>query len=60
MVKTVVVCTEHGKMDLDWEHLVWICTGWAGEGCLTGMIVTLEQVVTEEPLPGSRYERTAA
>lgn len=60
MVLTRVYCVQHGRMVFDWSELWWKCSGWAGEGCLTGMIVTAEQVARGEIPPGARIERQAA
>jgi hypothetical protein len=58
---TRVYCNQHGQMEFNWAELWWECRGWAGEGCLTAMIVTAEQVVRGDPLPGARIamEETA-
>jgi hypothetical protein len=53
-------CTEHGPMSYDPLLGWWTCGGWAGEGCLSGMMVTDEQAAAMTPLPGVSYERSAA
>lgn len=57
---TRVYCAEHGRMQLDWERLEWACRGWAGEGCLSGMLVTLEDVLSGNLPAGTWMERSAA
>jgi hypothetical protein len=41
--EVTVSCDQHGTMTYDERLQWWACSGWAGEGCLTGMIVTAEQ-----------------
>jgi hypothetical protein len=59
-VCTRPVCTQHGPMKFDAVLGWWLCWGWAGEGCLTGMMVTDDQARRMEPLPGVAYFRSAA
>jgi hypothetical protein len=42
--EVTVSCDQHGPMTWDERLEWWTCSGWAGEGCLTGMIVTALQV----------------
>lgn len=39
----VVACEQHGPMTWDERLEWWVCSGFAGEGCLTGMIITARQ-----------------
>jgi hypothetical protein len=41
----IVCCNQHGAMTWDERMKWWICRGWAGEGCLTGMIATQREVM---------------
>jgi hypothetical protein len=48
-----VSCDQHGPMKYDADTGWWVCHGWAGEGCLTGMIVTDDQARSWNAPPGT-------
>jgi hypothetical protein len=51
--EVTVSCDQHGPMTWDERLQWWTCSGWAGEGCLTGMIVTAAQARNWNAPPGT-------
>jgi hypothetical protein len=60
-----LACVQHGPMHHD-EHMGWwICSGFAGEGCLTAMIVPdmeadVALLFNGPPPPGTEFITEAA
>ncbi len=58
-------CLQHGPMTHDERMGWWVCQGWAGEGCLTAMIVPdaeadVALLGMSQPPPGTEFITEAA
>lgn len=56
----IVRCEQHGRMKYEPEDDSWHCHGYSGEGCLTAMIVTGDEVDSWAKVPGASIEWSAA